>query len=75
MYDFVILDTAPILRSSDSLIISGKVDGVVAVAGANQTRYEVMLEVRHHIEQNGWLAGGVLNKRRFVIPKNVYRFL
>jgi succinoglycan biosynthesis transport protein ExoP len=75
MYDFVLLDTAPILRASDSLIISGKVDGVVAVAGANQTRYEVMLEAKHLIEQNGKLAGGVLNKRRFVIPRVLYRFL
>jgi len=75
IYDFVVLDTAPILRASDSLIISGKVDGVVAVAGANQTRYEVMLEVKHQIEQNGRLAGGVLNKRRFVIPRTLYRFL
>ena len=74
-YDFIVLDTAPILRSSDSLIISGKVDGVVAVAGANQTRYEVMLEAKHQIEQNGRLAGGVLNKRRFVIPRALYRFL
>ena len=75
IYDFVLLDTAPILRASDSLIISGKVDGVVAVAGANQTRYEVMLEAKHLIEQNGKLAGGVLNKRRFVIPRMLYRFL
>jgi polysaccharide biosynthesis transport protein len=74
-YDFVVLDTAPILRASDSLIISGKVDGVVAVAGANQTRYEVMVEARNHIEQKGRLAGGVLNKRRFVIPRTLYRFL
>jgi succinoglycan biosynthesis transport protein ExoP len=75
IYDFVVLDTAPILRASDSLIISGKADGVVAVAGANQTRYEVVLEVKHQIEQNGRLAGGVLNKRRFVIPRTLYRFL
>jgi polysaccharide biosynthesis transport protein len=74
-YDFVVLDTAPILRASDSLIISGKVDGVVAVAGANQTRYEVMVEARNKIEQKGKLAGGVLNKRRFVIPRTLYRFL
>ena len=74
-YDFVVLDTAPILRASDSLIISGKVDGVVAVAGANQTRYEVMQEAKHQIEQNGQLAGGVLNKRRFVIPRVLYSFL
>jgi|UniRef100_A0A7V6DPU3 succinoglycan biosynthesis transport protein ExoP len=74
-YDFVILDTAPILRASDSLIISGKVDGVVAVAGANQTRYEVMLEAGRQIEKIGKLEGGVLNKRRFVIPRALYRFL
>jgi len=47
----------------------------VAVAGANQTRYEVMLEARHLIEQTGKLEGGVLNKRRFVIPRALYRFL
>lgn len=74
-YDYVVVDSAPILRSSDSITISGKVDGVIIVAEANQTRYEVINDVENHLEGNARLAGIVLNKRRFVIPKALYNYI
>jgi Mrp family chromosome partitioning ATPase len=74
-YDYVVVDSAPVLRSSDSLALSGKMDRVIFVAEANQTRYEVINDVENHLEGKARLAGIVLNKRRFVIPKALYRYI
>lgn len=72
-YTHIVVDSAPVLRSSDTLIISAKVDSVVLVVEANQTRYEVVNEIRNQLEGDARLAGTVINKRRFVIPRALYR--
>ena len=75
VYDFVLVDAAPPLQSSHSRILSTRLDGVIIVAESNATRWEVLLELRNQLEKDGAnLVGGILNKRRFVIPKWVYRF-
>jgi polysaccharide biosynthesis transport protein len=71
-YNFVVIDSAPILRSSNSLTISSKVDGVILVAEANHTHYESISNIERQLEGNANLLGIVLNKRRFVIPKMLY---
>ena len=74
-YDFVLVDASPTLQSSHSRILSSKLDGVIVVAESNVTRWEVLLELKNQLEKDGAnLVGGILNKRRFVIPKWVYRF-
>jgi polysaccharide biosynthesis transport protein len=74
-YDHVVVDSAPILRSSDSFALSGKVDGVVLVARANHTRYEVINDMESRLAGNARMLGIVLNKRRFVIPKVLYNYI
>jgi uncharacterized protein involved in exopolysaccharide biosynthesis/Mrp family chromosome partitioning ATPase len=74
-YDYVVVDSAPVLRSSDSLSLASKVDGVIFVAEANQTRYEVISDMENRLEGKAKLAGIVLNKRRFVIPKALYNYI
>ncbi len=75
-YDFVLIDSAPALRSSQTRTIAPKTDGVIVVARANQTRWEVVLELKRVLERDGArLLGSVLNKRQFVIPQALYRFL
>jgi capsular exopolysaccharide synthesis family protein len=74
-YDYVVMDTAPILRSSDSFIISGKVDGVILVAKANHSRYEVINDIESRLQKEAKLTGIVLNRRRFVIPKILYKYV
>ena len=74
-YDFILFDSSPALHSSHCRTLSVKVDGVVSIAEANVTRWEVLLELKKQLERDGAkLVGGVLNKRRFVIPKWVYKF-
>jgi len=73
-YDWILLDSAPVLRSSHSRVLSPKMDGVITVAETNVTRWEVLVELREQLIKDGAkLVGGILNKRRFVIPKWVYR--
>jgi uncharacterized protein involved in exopolysaccharide biosynthesis/Mrp family chromosome partitioning ATPase len=74
-YDFVLFDSAPILSSSNSLTISTKVDGITLVAEANHTRYETILSIENHLQDNAKLLGIVLNRRRFVIPKALYNII
>jgi len=75
-YSFVLLDSAPALRSGQTRNISSKVDGVIVVAEANRTRWQVVSELKRQLERNeARLLGTFLNKRRFVIPKWVYRFV
>lgn len=74
-YNFVLIDSAPILRSSDSLTISTKVNGVILVAEANYTRYESINNIETHLKGNTRMLGIVLNKRRFVIPKVLYNII
>jgi protein-tyrosine kinase len=74
-YNCVLFDSAPILRSSDSFIISTKVDGVILVAEANHTRYETIINIENHLQGNAKVLGIVLNKRRFVIPKGLYNII
>jgi protein-tyrosine kinase len=75
LYDFVILDSEPALRSSNTRIVAGKCDGTVIVAEANVTRYQVLNALQQELEGKCKLIGTVLNKRRFVIPKFLYRTL
>lgn len=74
-YDFVLIDSAPILGSSDSLTISTKVDGVIIVVEANHTRYETIISIENYLQDSAKLLGIVLNKRRFVIPKVLYNII
>jgi len=75
-YDFVLLDSSPVLKSSQTRIISTKIHGVIIVAEANRIRWEVMTEIKRQLVNDGAkLVGSFLNRRKFVIPKWVYRFI
>jgi capsular exopolysaccharide synthesis family protein len=75
-YDFILLDSAPLLKSSQTQSLSSKVDGVIIVAEANRTRWQVMADLKNQLESNGAnLIGSFLNKRRFPIPKWLYRWI
>ncbi|HBZ54558.1 MAG TPA: hypothetical protein DEO88_04055, partial [Syntrophobacteraceae bacterium] len=71
-YAYVVVDSAPILRSSDARTILAKVDAAVVVVEAGRSRYEVINEIRNQLSGNATLLGCVLNKRRFLIPGSLY---
>ena len=75
-YHLILVDAAPLLMSSNSRVFAPKVDGVIIIAAADESRWEVLQELSRQVEDLGaQIIGGVLNKRRFVIPSWVYKFV
>lgn len=71
-YDFVILDSPPLMAVSDARILSTKVDTTVFVVRWLRTRREVVaLALRHIITAGGHLAGVALS---MVDPKKHARY-
>lgn len=75
-FDYVVLDGPPLPSFSESKVICNKVDGVVIVIESGKTRKQVALRAKKYIEQaGGTVLGVVLNKRKYHIPKWIYRRL
>jgi capsular exopolysaccharide synthesis family protein len=75
-FDYVILDSAPIMKFSETQIISAKVDAVLLVIEAGKTRKQVALRAKEDLEQAGGnLLGVVMNKRKYHIPDWIYKRL
>jgi Mrp family chromosome partitioning ATPase len=75
-YDLVVFDSPAPTDSPDMLALSAKVDGVVLVIQADQTRFHQAKRTKELIESNGGkLIGLVFNKRRFFIPDWIYKRL
>ncbi len=71
LFDIVIIDGAPVLPVTDSVILAGIVDKVVLVASANETHKEEIKNVQRTLEGvNAKIAGVVLNKVE--MPKKGY---
>ena len=66
-----IIDAPPLLPVTDSVLLSQKIDGVVLVASANETKTEVYKKGLERLKQvNANVLGTVLNK--FPANKNAY---
>ncbi|UCG07847.1 MAG: CpsD/CapB family tyrosine-protein kinase, partial [Desulfobacterales bacterium] len=75
-FDYVILDGPPVTSCPESLIIGARVDGVILMLVSGKTRRSVALKAKREIEGSGGnFLGLVLNKRKFYIPKWIYRRL
>jgi capsular exopolysaccharide synthesis family protein len=76
LFDFIIFDTSPISLFPETKIIGKKVDGVIMVIAAGETRKQVILKAKRDIEYiNANLIGVVLNKRKYFIPHWIYNKL
>jgi len=61
--DMIIYDSPPTLAVTDATVLSNRVDGVVLVAEAGQTRRELVKQAVVKLQQAGaHLLGGVLNQ-------------
>jgi capsular exopolysaccharide synthesis family protein len=76
-FDYIILDSAPVTRFSETQTISKKVDGVILVIESGKTRRQVAQRAREELEKAAGdrLLGVVLNKRKFHIPEWIYKRL
>jgi capsular exopolysaccharide synthesis family protein len=75
-FDYLILDAPPVTIFSEAQVISSKVDGVILIIESGKTRRQVALKAKKEIEAAGGnFLGVVLNKRKFYIPKWLYKRL
>ena len=75
-FDWVIVDTAAVNLYADTALLAPLLDGVVMVVQAESKRAEVAMQGKDRLEDAGAnILGGVLNRRRYVIPEVIYRRL
>jgi capsular exopolysaccharide synthesis family protein len=75
-FDYVIIDAPPVTSFVDAQIIGCLVDGVILILESGKTRRQVALKAKKEIEAaGGKLLGVVVNKRKYRIPKWIYKRL
>lgn len=75
-YKFIIVDSSSTIHTTDTLLLSRKIDGVILVVEAEKTRWQVADKVKNKLlAQEANILGVVLNKRRFPIPDFIYKYL
>ena len=64
-YDYVLIDTPPVLPVTDSLVLGSMVDGLILVIDSGEIKVEMAREVKNQLVHAGAnILGGVLNKVR-----------
>ena len=64
-YDYVLIDTPPVLPVTDALVLSSIVDGVVLVIDSGEVKVEMARDVKNQLVQaDANILGVVLNKVR-----------
>jgi capsular exopolysaccharide synthesis family protein len=75
-FDYIILDTPPIIQFSESRVISSLTDGTILIVESGRTRKQVALKARKDIEAaGGKLLGVVFNRQKYIIPNWLYQWL
>ena len=73
-YAYVVVDAPPATPYPDAQVLAALVGTVVLVAQAQRTSREALLQARRRMELgSARVAGVVLNKRTYPIPKFVYK--
>ena len=73
-YEIVLLDSAPALQSSHTRMLLPQADGVIVIAKAGETRVRILEELMRLLQMEGaTVLGSFLNKRRYPIPKWLYK--
>ena len=73
---WTIIDGPPVTLYSEACELARLSNGVILVVKAESTRWEVAGEAKRLLQQsNAQILGTILNKRRYYIPRWIYRFL
>jgi protein-tyrosine kinase len=76
MFDYILIDAAPVDYSGDSVVLGQIADGLILVVEANSTRRETARRAKDILEgAKVKLLGAILNNRTFPIPPVIYRRL
>jgi capsular exopolysaccharide synthesis family protein len=75
-YDFIIIDTPPVIPLTDAAVLGAAVDGVAIVAQAGRTKREVIHQSSLLLKQAGCnILGYVLTNVEYYIPSYYYRYV
>jgi len=75
-FNFLIFDSPPVNKYPDAHILAAQVDGVLLVVHAGKTRWEVAQKSKEQLEMaHANILGVVLNRRKYVIPRFLYKRL
>lgn len=75
-FDFVIIDTPPIISVTDASILGAYVDGVVMVIQAGRTQRGIVKRAEELLEQShSKILGHVLTNIEYHLPEYIYRYL
>ena len=73
-YDFILIDCPALTKSADAILVAPQTDGVFLVVAAGETRRSEIHRARALLrEASGNLAGLVLNKRTYPVPKSLFK--
>jgi protein-tyrosine kinase len=75
-FDVIVIDAGAASEGALGLALAKKADGVLLVVEADRTRVRVAANAKREIEANGGqVLGVVFNKRRYRMPRFIYRWL
>ena len=75
-FDLILIDSPSGDVSTDAFSISPKVDGVILIVEAKNTRWQIAYDVKERIIKHGGnVLGVILNKRKYYIPEFIYKRL
>lgn len=75
-YDFIVLDTPPVIPLTDAAALGTSVDGVVMVVQTNRTKREVVTQAENLLQQAGCnILGFILTNVEYYIPSYYYKYV
>ncbi|MBN1825953.1 MAG: CpsD/CapB family tyrosine-protein kinase [Candidatus Eisenbacteria bacterium] len=75
-HSLILIDGPPMIPYAETAILGSVVDGVVLVVESDRTKREIVARAKDAFQEaHANLLGVVLNRRRYVIPKFLYRYL
>ena len=75
-YDFILIDTPPVIPVTDAVIIGSKVEGVVMVIQAGRTQRTMVSRSTELLNQaHAKIVGHVLTGIEYFVPEYIYRYL
>lgn len=75
-YDYIIIDTPPIISVTDAGVLGAQTDGVIMVIQANRTQKGIVRHAEALIKQaQAKILGYILTNIQYHIPAYIYRYL
>jgi capsular exopolysaccharide synthesis family protein len=75
-YDYILIDTPPVIPVTDAVIIGAQVDGVLMVISAGQTQRGMIHRAGELLDQGqAKVIGHVLTGVEYFVPDYIYRYL